>query len=435
MDSTTTGHLLRKTTMDLDTRPCVLYYWVFGTLVAGSVITIGLIGNALSFVIMSKDQKKSSTVQALCLLAAADTCLLLALSYIPIIGIRKWLHGWYEAHNQTIFCAVYMNEIARICNQISAFLTMSLTWQRYVAVCIPHKAKQLCTIKIVNIIAAVSTMLAVFFYLPNFFLYSIKISDDGIFQPVSDPLVYDPYFQMIYSVILTYLVSYIFPVVSLMYMSVSILRNIKPNSIEQLGKSQVVRKDLTKSSIAIVILFVLCQSFQPIRRILMWIYDPYLKNTLCGEFLFYFSGIPHFSLILNSAANFGIYILFARGFRKKLIALFNRRNAVAPTGTSTDCSNARAPTGTTNDGTHAIAPTGTTNDCTNARAPTGITNDCTNAIISTGTINDGTHAIAPTGTTNDSTNAIAPTGITSNGELSCVAQNILHINLQPSISH
>ncbi|ELU13036.1 hypothetical protein CAPTEDRAFT_188251, partial [Capitella teleta] len=312
------------------TRECLIYYYVVGTFVAGSFILIGLLGNCISLTILSKERKKSSTIQALCLLAVADTCLLLAYSLFPIVD-TPWAQSMdYLGIYVIVF--VYMFEIARICNQISAFITMILMWQRYMAVCLPHKSKQLCTVGIVNRISACSTVAAVVFYLPNFFLYSIKTTSDGDYYVTSNSIVKNAYFQVIYSLILTYLVSYIIPVVSLLGMSLAILRSLKShiNTVAPSANSQHARKDLTKSSIAIVVIYVLCQSLQPIRRVIMWLYDPYMINASCGGKVFYFSYLPHIALMLNSSANFVIYILFARGFRRKLIMFLTGRNAVGP---------------------------------------------------------------------------------------------------------
>ncbi|ELU04765.1 hypothetical protein CAPTEDRAFT_186052 [Capitella teleta] len=334
MDSTTTGDSTStRASAYRFTRECSLYFYVVGTLVGGSLILIGLLGNCISLTILGKERKKSSTIQALCLLAVADICLLFAYSLFPLME-TPWVR---KTNSIGIFAGVYyMFEVARICNQVSASLTMILTWQRYVAVCLPHKAKHLCTVRIVNWISACSAVASVAFYLPNFFMYSVKIRDDGFMYWVSNSIVHNEYFQMIYSVILTYLVSYIIPVASLLYMSVAILRSLKSqsNTIASSTNSQHARNDLTKSSFAIVIIYVLCQSLQPIRRILMWVYDPYTRHLSCGGKLFQFSFMPHLALMLNSSANFAIYILFARGFRRKLIVFLTRRNDVGPNDSS-----------------------------------------------------------------------------------------------------
>ncbi|ELU00015.1 hypothetical protein CAPTEDRAFT_206559 [Capitella teleta] len=344
MDSTTSGDFTTtESSGAVYSRLCVLFPFIFMTLGGGCVIIIGLLGNCLSLTILGKERKKSSTIQALCLLAVADSLVLVSYISLPIISKTKSI-------NLGVFAGVYLFEAARAFNQVSACLTMILMWQRYVAVCLPHKAKQLCTASMVNRIAACTSLAAFVFYLPNFFLYTIKTRANGYFYAHSNYIVHNAYFQMIYSVILTYLVSYIIPVVSLLYMSVAILKSLKShsNTVAPSANSQHARKDLTKSSIAIVIIYVICQSFQPIRRILMWVYDPYMMAMSCGGDLFMFALVPHFAIMFNSSANFGIYILFARGFRRKLIAILIRRNAVGPNDSTTNNTKAGTSTTTTN---------------------------------------------------------------------------------------
>ncbi|ELU15621.1 hypothetical protein CAPTEDRAFT_197171 [Capitella teleta] len=186
MDSTTDGYFTTApAAAALNTKPCVLHYFILGSLVGGFTIVTGLLGNVLSLIILGKERKKSPTIQALCLLSVADSMLLLSYLSMVAFGIRGMTNGYYEAHPVGVFASVDMYELARIFNQVSTFLTMILMWQRYVAVCLPHKAKQLCTVQMVNTASACSSVAACVFYLPNFFLYSIKSSSDGYFYSVS----------------------------------------------------------------------------------------------------------------------------------------------------------------------------------------------------------------------------------------------------------
>ncbi|ELU08578.1 hypothetical protein CAPTEDRAFT_211241 [Capitella teleta] len=260
--------------------PCLLYYFILATLVGGITIILGLLGNALSLSILGKQRKTSSTIQALCLLAVGDSFVLIACLPVPVAGVLGMIYGLKGSHSVGVLASVYTFEVARIFNQVSTLLTVILMWQRYVAVCLPHKAKQLCTVRMVNTVSACCSVAACLFYLPNFFLYSLRTSSDGGLYPVSHSLVHNAYFQTIHSLVLTYFVSYIIP---------------------------------------------------PTKRVLMWVYDPFTRNVACGGELQYFAFMPHIALMLNSSANFSVYILFARGFRRKLLAILTRRNAVAPT--------------------------------------------------------------------------------------------------------
>ena len=314
---------------------CTSFYFYSGTLFGGGLALFGLVGNLLSCFVLGPERKKSSTVQSLCLLAIADSMVLLAYSTVfPVQGIFKMACGWACGANANLVGSVYIFETARVFNQVSGFLTMILAWQRYVAVCLPHRAKQLCTTRNVNRMAAVVLVSCVVFYLPNFFVYTLHVDENGRFRSESTWLQSNAYFQMIHSVVLSYLFSYFVPVGSLIFMSIRILANLDAsnNSVGAASsRAQSVRKDLTKSLMVIVAVFLVCQSFSPVRRVLMWVYDPFLKYALCGGELFYFSTIPHMAIMFNSSANFVIYILFAKGFRRKIAVLFGRGNsAVEP---------------------------------------------------------------------------------------------------------
>ncbi|ELU02381.1 hypothetical protein CAPTEDRAFT_205933 [Capitella teleta] len=371
MDSTTNGDFTTTpATATLNPRPCLLYYLIIATLVGGITIVIGLLGNALSLKILGKQRKKSSTIQALCLLAVADSFVLVACLPVPVAGVLGMIYGLKGSHSVGVLASVYTFEVARIFNQVSTLLTVILMWQRYVAVCLPHKAKRLCTVRMVNIASGCSSMAACAFYLPNFFLYSLKTSSNGGLYPVSHSLVHNAYFQTFHSLVLTYLVSYIIPVTSLLYMSVGILKSLKSNSNSATAaSSQNARKDLTKSSIAIVIIFIICQSLQPTKRVLMWVYDPFTRNVACGGELQYFAFMPHIALMLNSSANFSVYILFARGFRRKLMAILTNRNAVAPSDFSSS--------------TNAGTSVGTASEVSNRSKHIGGKNEFNSAMVMT----------------------------------------------------
>jgi hypothetical protein len=94
------------------------------------------------------------------------------------------------------------------------------------------------------------------------------------------------------------------------------------------------RKDLTLSSVAIVILFIICQSCSSVQKILMWVYNPWVKNARCLGRLEYFVQVPQVAMAFNSAANFIIYVIFAKGFRKKVCQVFTGRNRIGPEATA-----------------------------------------------------------------------------------------------------
>jgi hypothetical protein len=119
-------------------------------------------------------------------------------------------------------------------------------------------------------------------------------------------------------------------------MSIRTLMNMtSPTMIPQSQESKAVRRDLTLSTVAIVMLFITCQSFADVTHILAWVYESYCVAVACLGQLQYYSLVPNVASAFNSAANFFIYIIFAKGFRKKFWKLLTR-NKIEPSSVTGD---------------------------------------------------------------------------------------------------
>ena len=312
---------------------CTLYYFICGTCIGGFIVVAGLMGNAFTLIIMGKDRKKSSTISCLFMLAIADSLVLITLGFLLIpLGLRKLFFGWWNGHNYNHITNIFLVEVIRIFNQISCFLTMLVTFQRYVSVCFPHKAKALCTIRLVNIFTAGSYVTSFLFYLPNFFFYYFITDTYGRYWARSNPIVSNKTFQILYSSVAVFLVNYIIPITMLTFMSVKILLAMKQqqNVLPESQERSRARKELTLSSVAIVVLFITCQSLTGTTKVLAWVYDPYPAAARCLGVLQFYSLFPYIAMCINSASNFAIYLIFVKAFRKKAKQLFFRKNRIAP---------------------------------------------------------------------------------------------------------
>jgi hypothetical protein len=248
------------------------------------------------------------------------------------LGIRKPAGNWWTGHNYNLIANIFGIETARIFNQVSAFLTMLVAFQRYVSVCLPHRVKQLCSVRLVNYVTAISYVFSLLFHLPNFFFFEIFPWKNGLLLAKNRELVTNQAFQIGYTTVANSLVTYIIPLVSVCFMCTRtlIVLNSQGMVVESQERSRA-RKDLTLSSVAIDILFIICQSLSSVQKILMWVYSPWVKNTRCLGRLEYFAQVPTVGMCFNSAANFLIYVIFAKGFRRKVKQLFTiSKNKTAP---------------------------------------------------------------------------------------------------------
>ncbi|ELT96953.1 hypothetical protein CAPTEDRAFT_194782 [Capitella teleta] len=316
-------------------KECAVNFLIFGTCFGGFFVISGLVGNTMTIAIMGRDRKKSSTINCLFMLAIADSFILLNYGAILIPnGIYAMVSEHYKRMNFYRFTWTYFTEAARIFNQVSVLITMLVTFQRYVSVCMPHRAKNLCSVKLVNILVGFSYLISIIYFLPNFFLYYLAKNSSDLLIPQVHPITKSPLYKLLYSTIGFSLLTYVIPVATLGFLSIQIIRAMRRQSLTvppSQGASNA-RKDLTRSSIAIVILCLFCQSFSMANRILMWIFDKgYVQAVSCGGQLYYFMLLPHVMIVINSACNFIVYVTLSKGFMNKFQRLFATKNQVAPT--------------------------------------------------------------------------------------------------------
>jgi hypothetical protein len=123
---------------------CANFYFIFGSILGGTLILLGLLGNGLTLILMHHERKKSSTINCLFMLAIADSLVLVCQGFYMIpVGVRKFFWGWWSGHDYNQTTTRFLYNFMFIFNQVSAFLTMLVSFHRYVSVCDPTRAKQL----------------------------------------------------------------------------------------------------------------------------------------------------------------------------------------------------------------------------------------------------------------------------------------------------
>lgn len=92
-------------------------------------------------------------------------------------------------------------------------------------------------------------------------------------------------------------------------------------------------QDVTISLVVVVVVFVICQLMNPIRRVMAAIIP--ISQRQCPSDYLYFSSISTTFIIFNSSVNFAIYCVCGKRFRHRLIRLLCRRFAkIGPTTTT-----------------------------------------------------------------------------------------------------
>lgn len=118
-----------------------LEFWLCGV-VLNIVGVIGILGNVLSMVILSRPQMRSSINYLLIGLARCDTVLII--TSILLFGFRSIYPytGYFFVYNYYIYphIAPFVFPLAMIAQTASIYLTLMVSLERYVAVCHPLRA-------------------------------------------------------------------------------------------------------------------------------------------------------------------------------------------------------------------------------------------------------------------------------------------------------
>jgi len=109
-------------------------------------------------------------------------------------------------------------------------------------------------------------------------------------------------------------------------------------STEHVTKKAQAENDMTKTLVAVVLMFISCQLLNPIRRFLLAVLPA--SSLGCGSFYFYFRPLSAPAIALDASSHFFVYSLCNKRFNEKLSQKWRRlwsSSQVAPaasTGTN-----------------------------------------------------------------------------------------------------
>ena len=280
--------------------------------------SIGLTGNTLVLIVLSHRKMASSTNTYLRTLAVADIIKLLndLLYFIVSILMRKnpeaanAMMGYMYPISHYIFNA-------SVC--VSSWLTVCVGVDRFICVCLPTRAKLMCTMERARIISIVAFISMSVVTIPSLLRYK-KVHR---FNPVENISCYEigltslfriKYMMLSYSWIINLLRSVI-PLCVLIVLNTCIIRALQKERIQ--GKKMTAKNWITFMLIVVILVFVVCVTPD---AIITTIFDyGYVEASYLVK------GIREFTdalLAVNSAVNFVIYCICSRGFRDCFCDIF-----------------------------------------------------------------------------------------------------------------
>lgn len=289
--------------------------------VAGmTVCCLGIIGNILSFIVLTRKTMKSSTYTYLSGLAICDllvlfTTMLLILkdTKFPELGSLSWTDDYYLEMFLIVHPAAITFQVTSI------WLTMAFTVDRYIMICHPFKAERMCDIPRARRVVLALYLAGIAFNIPRYLEYKVVeiVLPNNMTRLVNTLTQYgqNQYFREIvhswlYSIFVCMIPFFTMAVLNAFLIHAVHQSRRKGKSINAKEKR---RNDTTIMLIGVIVVFFICQMPALISR-MIWASSPNYLSNWCYHLL---NEISNFLVILNSATNIVPYYFFGQRFRNE----------------------------------------------------------------------------------------------------------------------
>ncbi|RUS82758.1 hypothetical protein EGW08_009496 [Elysia chlorotica] len=283
-----------------------------------AVVLLGVLGNALAMIVLTRRTMRSSTNVFLTALAGWDT-LVLIVGMLLICPIELSEPFRQQAHP---YIVAYLYPLALAAQTATIWLTVSFTVERYIAVCHPLKAASMCSIPRARLVVLSISVIAVLYNVPRWLEYSIISYTDPLNQTcisfVQTSLAKDAIYHKIYFGWLYFLIMCFIPLCSLTILNFFLIRAVRKSRLER--KNMNVREsrenNVTIMLVSVVIVFIICQVPALIYNMAYSIDMPKVSHSYSWNVL---SAFRNFMVTLNSAVNFILYCALGQKFRRTFV--------------------------------------------------------------------------------------------------------------------
>lgn len=313
-------------TIDLS-RQCVLFDFGVYTIFVGSSCCLGIIGNAISFLVLLRDSARSVTTVLLQALAVADSLVLITAAPLYSLSPVYYYTGFLKTYSERYASIMpFLWPLYLTAYTGTIWLTVLVSLNRYEAVCRPFKAGKLCGDgggKVRRHVVYV-VLFSVLYNIPRFFEYSTTEVCVG-YNASSEIFGFSEFgrnrlYRIVYTNVLYFLVMHGGPLVSLAFLNANLIRALKVQARKRTEmKLPGYQQDITLVLVVVVCVFICCQTPTFVDHVLWTVVDT--STTSCGHWHYYYTAIGDMMAVLNSAVNFVIYVLTSPKFRQNLVTM------------------------------------------------------------------------------------------------------------------
>jgi hypothetical protein len=290
------------------------------------IIVLGMIGNSLSIVVLTRKAMHTSTNCYLLALAIWDTvviiCTLLLMTLPPLSQ---------EFRNHVMpYVVVIVYPLALTAQMSTLWLTVSFTVERYIAVCHPLQAARMCTVARARVVIVTVSAVSILFNLTRWFEYRVQFCDSSECENNASKIYFEQTefgknndYKQVYFFWFYLLVMFIVPLTSLSVLNIFLILAVRQSQIQRkdMNVRQSRENNVTIMLVSIIIVFIICQIPALIYN-LAWAIDIDTVQTECGWNVL--SVFRNFMVTLNSCVNFILYCALGQKFRHTCIRSFCR---------------------------------------------------------------------------------------------------------------
>jgi len=229
--------------------------------------------------------------------------------------------------------------VASATHTCTVYVTVLVAIHRYIYVCCSHNAKRLSNLRQAKIHVAIVPVFAFCYSLPRVFEYRVhyptvnstigslsNLTFNNIGEVQFSDIGRGFGFQIIYKNVCFYLVMYVVPLSTLVFVTVRLLATVRrrrsaaaavdkrPTALH--GRQQARDDSVTVVLVIIIVVFIVCQTPTLFQRLLLALS---VNAFNCGQAYYYVERLADYLVVFNSCVNFGIYVVFAPHFRRILI--------------------------------------------------------------------------------------------------------------------
>lgn len=310
-------------------------YFVIQFILLPILCTIGIVGILLTVTVLGQKKMQTSTNCYLISLAIADLFFLVILS-TTLLERHITSDGTHFHYFQIYF--VYATIFMKAFLIASVWLTVMLSIERFIAICMPMRASIFCRLTLARVICVVIYIFALICRLPNFWEQSvvsaIHTQTNQTFHTIQQKaLSFDIDYNIYYPWIVDGIITALIPILLLVtlngcliyqvskstrYLSATMLRDSEMR--HELSREQL---QLTTMLICIVIVFFCCAAPHVVYITIISIYSNQATTTSTFFILSILHSTFKLLLVTKSSINFILYCWFSEKFWFTLKGLFH----------------------------------------------------------------------------------------------------------------